>query len=143
MMTVQQVLDRKGRDIWSIAPDDSVFDAINLMAEKGIGATLVVEGDQLVGILSERDYARKVILRGKSSRTTKAREIMTEKVLYVSPHRYVEECMALMTDKRIRHLPVMDNGKLVGMLSIGDIVKTILADQKFIIEQLENYIKGY
>jgi CBS domain-containing protein len=142
MMTVRQLLDRKGRDVWSIAPDSSVYDAIALMAAKGIGALLVMEGDELVGIMSERDYARKVILKGRSSKATPVGHIMTAKVLYVTPERTLEECMALMTEKRIRHLPVMENRRLVGICSVGDVIKAMISHQKFIIDQLENYIKG-
>lgn len=142
MMTVHQLLERKGGDIWSTTPDASVFEAIQLMAEKGIGALLVLDQDELVGIISERDYARKVILKGRSSRETPVRDIMTEKVLYVPPSRSLEECMALMTEKRIRHLPVIDSGRLIGVFSVGDVIKAIISQQEFIIEQLESYIKG-
>ena len=142
MVTVRQLIERKGRDVWSIEPDASVFDAIKLMADKGIGALLVSNGGALVGILSERDYARKVILKGRSSKDTPVRDIMTSDVLVVSPERTMEECMALMTEKRIRHLPVIEDGKLVGVFSIGDVIKTMVSEQEFIIEQLENYIRG-
>lgn len=142
MKTVRQLLDAKAKDIWSVSPEASVFDAIEIMADKGIGALLVLEGDDLVGIMSERDYARKVILKGRSSRKTPVRDIMTEKVLFVAPNSSIEESMALMTEKRIRHLPVMDEGRLVGIFSSGDIIKAIISEQEFIIEQLENYIKG-
>jgi CBS domain-containing protein len=141
-MTVRQLLERKGRDVWSIAPNDSVYKAIELMALKGVGALLVIEKDELVGIISERDYARKVILKGRSSKDTPVRDIMTAKVLYVAPERTLDECMALMTEKRIRHLPVMEGRRLVGVFSIGDVIKATISQQKFIIEQLENYIKG-
>ena len=141
-MTVNQLLERKGNEVWSISPDASVFESVELMAEKGIGALLVLDGKDLVGIVSERDYARKVILRGRSSKKTPVKDIMTEKVLYVAPERSLEECMALMTDKRIRHLPVMRDGELVGIFSIGDVIKAIVSEQEFIIEQLESYIKG-
>ena len=142
MLTVRQLLDKKPGDIWTIAPDTSVFDAIKLMADKRVGALLVVDGDDLVGILSERDYARKVILQGRSSKNTPVKAIMTEKVLYVGPEQPLEECMALMTDKRIRHLPVMENGRLIGVFSSGDVIKEMISEREFIIEQLENYIKG-
>jgi CBS domain-containing protein len=142
MMTARQLLERKGKDIWSIAPQDSVLDAIGLMADKGVGALLVLDGGDLVGILSERDYARKVILKGRSSKNTPVSEIMTTKVLYVPPERSLDECMALMTEKRIRHLPVMEEGRLVGIFSVGDVIKAIVSEQEFIIEQLESYIKG-
>jgi len=142
MKTVREILQVKGGNCWSIAPAESVFEAMKLMAEKEIGALLVTEGDKLVGIISERDYARKVILQGRSSKTTQVRDIMTARVVYADLHQGVEECMAVMTDKRIRHLPVMDKGRLCGIISIGDLVKSIIAEQKFIIEQLERYISG-
>jgi CBS domain-containing protein len=142
MMTVRDVLERKGKEIWSIAPDASVYDAVGLMAEKGIGALLVIEDERLCGIVSERDYARKVVLRGRSSSETQVRDIMTDRVLYVGQERSIEECMALMTEKRVRHLPVMEDDRLVGILSVGDVIKAIVSQQEFIIEQLENYIKG-
>ena len=142
MKTVRDILQVKGSDCWSVVPSESVFEAMKLMAEKEIGALLVTEGDKLVGIISERDYARKVILQGRSSKTTQVREIMTARVVYADLHQGVEECMAVMTDKRIRHLPVMDKGRLCGIISIGDLVKSIIAEQKFIIEQLERYISG-
>lgn len=142
MKRVRDILAVKGRDVWSIGPSASVYDAMKLMADKGIGALLVVEGDKVVGIISERDYARKVILQGRSSRTTQVREIMTSRVAYAEPEQNIEECMALMTEMRIRHLPVMESGELRGVISIGDLVKSIIAEQKFIIEQLERYISG-
>ncbi|MDJ0956777.1 MAG: CBS domain-containing protein [Arenicellales bacterium] len=142
MTAVAKLLDSKERHIWSIGPNDFVYDAIKLMAEKGIGALLVMEGGSLVGILSERDYARKVILKGKSSKKTPVVDIMTKDVLFARPEQNVEECMALMTKKHIRHLPVMEGKQVVGMISIGDLVKTIIAEQKFTIEQLEHYISG-
>jgi CBS domain-containing protein len=140
MKLVKHILETKGSDIWRIAPDESVLDAIKLMAEKKIGALLVMEDESLVGIISERDYARKVILRGKSSRETPVNEIMTAQVVTTEPSESVEGCMKLMTDGRIRHLPVVDSGKVVGVLSIGDLVKEIIAEQEFTIKQLENYI---
>ncbi len=142
MNTVKQVLDTKGTQVWSIAPDMTVFKALELMAEKDAGALLVVENDKLVGVLSERDYARKVILQGASSLKTLVREIMTTKVPYVAPENTVDECMALMTDKRCRHLPVLDNNQVIGVLSIGDLVKATIAQHEFHIHQLENYICG-
>ena len=142
MKRVKDILDVKGRDIWSIAPDISVYDAMKLMADKEIGSLMVMEGTKLVGIISERDYARKVILQGRSSHTTQVREIMTSRVVYAQPDQNIEECMALMTEKRVRHLPVIDEGQLVGVISIGDLVKSIISEQKFIIEQLERYIRG-
>ena len=140
MHTVNQLLQAKGHDVWSISPQASVLDAISLMADKGIGALLVMDDGRLVGIVSERDYARKIILQGRSSKDTSVAEIMTPKVYYVEPTHTIEECMALMTDKHIRHLPVLDNQRVVGVVSIGDVVKTIISQQRFLIEQLEQYI---
>ena len=140
MANVKQLLQAKGHDIWSVGPEDSVYDAIELMANKGVGALVVMEGDSLVGVLSERDYARKVELQGRSSRGTKIKEIMTSRVVYARPEQTVEECMALMTDKRIRHLPVMDGDEMLGVISIGDLVKAIIEEQQHVIEQLEQYI---
>lgn len=142
MMTVRELLEQKGGVVWTIAPNASVFEAIRTMAEKGVGALVVVEGGRVVGIISERDYARKVILQGKSSRQTSCREIMTDTVFFVTQERTVDECMALMTDKRIRHLPVMKDDHLVGIVSVGDCIKAIISKQQFIIEQLESYIRG-
>ncbi len=142
MRTVQQLLDEKGHDIQSIHPDDSVFDAIQNLANANIGSLIVVEDDRPVGIFTERDYARNVILKGKSSPTTKVRDIMTTRVIFVQPEQTVEHCMAIMTDKHIRHLPVLRDEKLIGMISIGDLVKSIIADQKYTIEQLEQFIHG-
>lgn len=140
MQTVKQLLDNKGYVIWSIGPDDSVLDAIRMMAQRGIGALLVMEGDAVVGIVSERDYARKIILENRSSSGTSVREIMTARVFYVLPNETVEECLAVMTEKRVRHLPVIEGGKVIGVVSIGDLVKSVISDQQFIIEQLTNYI---
>ncbi len=142
MKKVKDILDLKGRTVWSIAPEASVYDAMKLMADKEIGALLVMDQARLVGIISERDYARKVILQGRSSRTTQVHEIMTSRVAYAEPDQNVEECMAIMTDKRIRHLPVIESGNVTGIISIGDLVKSIIDEQKFIIEQLERYITG-
>lgn len=142
MKLVRHILDSKGKEIWHIAPDDSVLDAIKLMAEKKIGALLVMRDGDLSGIVSERDYARKVILKGKSSSETPVGEIMTAEVTVTKPQETVEKCMALMTEKRIRHLPVVENGRVIGVLSIGDLVKAIIAEQQFQIEQLESYIAG-
>lgn len=142
MKIVEQLLSVKSSDIWSIDPDALVFDAITLMAEKGIGALLVIKDQRVVGILSERDYARKVLLKGRSSRQTPVRDIMTADVIFASPEQTVEECMGLMTNKRIRHLPVMAGDRLVGVISIGDLVKAVIADQQETIEQLESYIRG-
>lgn len=141
-LTVARILASKGHDLWSIAPDATVYDAIAFMAERGVGALLVMEGDQLVGIVSERDYARKVILRDRSSRDTLVSTIMTKDVVSVRPDYSIEGCMALMTEKRIRHLPVLEDGRIVGFISIGDLVKFIIADRETLIEQLEGYITG-
>lgn len=140
MKTIRELLQGKSGGLCTISPGARVFDALKLMAERNIGALLVVEADKLVGIVSERDYARKVILQGKSSHDTPVSEIMTERVVCVQPGNTVEECMALMSDKRIRHLPVIENDKLVGVLSIGDLVKETIAEQQFMIKQLESYI---
>lgn len=140
--TVNQILAVKGKNVWVVSPDDTVFHALQLLAEKNIGALVVMEDNNVVGILSERDYARKVILKGKSSMNTPVREIMTEKVLFVGPNQTVADCMALMTDKHIRHLPILENDRVVGVISIGDVVKAIISDQEFTIAQLENYISG-
>jgi CBS domain-containing protein len=142
MKTVRDILDSKGRDVWRIGPENTVFDALRLMAEKGVGALLVTDNDRVAGIISERDYARKVVLLGRTSPNTLVKEIMTTHVAVTHLEQPIEECMAIMTDKRIRHLPVMADKKLVGIISIGDLVKSIIADQKFMIEQLERYITG-
>lgn len=142
MATVKQLLHGKGHEIWSIDPEASVYDAIAMMAEKEVGALVVMEGDSLVGVLSERDYARKVILQGRSSKDTKIRDVMTSRVAYARLEQSVEECMAMMTEMRIRHLPVMDGEKLIGIISIGDLVKTIIEEQQHVIAQLEQYISG-
>jgi len=142
MKTVAQLLRTKGHQVLSVSPDIPVFEALEVMAEKNVGALLVLEGERLVGIFSERDYARKVILKGKASKETPVREIMSSHVLYIRPEQTIEDCMALMTDKRVRHLPVMEEGRVVGVISIGDVVKAIIAEQEFIIEQLQNYITG-
>ena len=126
MASVGQLLRSKGNAVWSVTPDTTVYDAIKLMAQKEVGALLVLEGDKLVGILSERDYARKVILRGRSSKHTPVRDIMTERVLYVRPEQTIEECMALMTAKRVRHLPVCEDDHVIGVVSIGDLVKSVI-----------------
>jgi CBS domain-containing protein len=139
-MLVSHLLSDKGRAIVSVSPDASVYSAISLMAEKSIGAVLVIEHGKLVGVLSERDYARKVILQDRSSKTTAVREIMTSKVITGRPNQTVHDCMTLMTDKRIRHLPITDGERLLGIISIGDLVKAIIADQEFTIRQLETYI---
>jgi CBS domain-containing protein len=140
MITVRELVERKGPEIWSVRPDSTVYEALGLMAEKGVGAVLVLDGTQIAGILSERDYARQVILKGKTSKETPVKEIMSPRVVYVRPDQTVEDCMALMTDKRIRHLPVVDGTRLLGLLSIGDVVKAVISEKQFMIEQLENYI---
>ena len=143
MKTVAEILKAKGDStVFSIPPSASVFEAVKLMAEKNVGALLVMQGEQIVGVVTERDYARKVVLMARSSRDTPLRDVMTSAVIYVQPSQTSEECMALMTENRVRHLPVIDNGKLVGLISIGDIVKGIISEQNFIIEQLQHYITG-
>ena len=142
MTTIKQVLDLKGHDVYTIDADQSVFEAISEMARKDIGALVVLEGGEFIGIFTERHYARNVVLKGKSSPTTPVREVMTRHVLCARADETVEECMALMTDKAERHLPVLENGRLVGIVSIGDLVKSIISTQKFMIEQLELYISG-
>ena len=142
MHTVAEVLESKGRDVWWVSPETSVLEALGTMAQRDIGALLVIEDGKLVGIFSERDYARKVVLTGRASRTTAVADVLTSRVLWVSPERTVEECMALMTDKHIRHLPVLEEGRIIGLLSIGDIVRAVISQQKFIISELERYITG-
>ena len=140
MTTARQVLDEKGRNVCSVGPDETVYDAIRKMAEENIGSLLVVENDKPIGIFTERQYARNVVLKGRASPTTRIREVMETKLLYARPDQSVEECMAVMTDKRIRHLPVIDQGKLIGIVSIGDLVRTIISNQKFLIDQLVHFI---
>ena len=142
MKSVKQLIEHKTLKLLKTNPDSTVYDALKLMAENDVGALVVIDRNELIGIFSERDYARKVILQGKSSRDTHVKEIMTTKVMYVGPENTVDECMALMTQKRIRHLPVMETNQVTGMISIGDIVKEKLSEQQFIIDQLEQYIKG-
>ena len=142
MKTVAQILNAKGHAIWSVQPDDTVLDSLKMMADKGVGALLVMNDEKLVGIVTERDYARKVILEGKSSNRTAVRDIMSDKVLCVSPDRTVDQCMALMTDKRARHLPVLDQKKVIGVVSIGDLVKALIDEQQILIDQLQQYITG-
>lgn len=139
MKTVKDILQIKGRDVWSIAPDATVYDALKLMANKDVGALAVLDDGKLIGIVSERDYARKVILKGKSSKDTPIRDIMSPKVAHVRPDTIMEACMELMTDKHIRHLPVFESDQLVGMISIGDVVSAIITEQKFIINQLRAF----
>ena len=140
MKLVKHVLNIKGYSVWSVAPDDSVYDAVKLMADKLVGVMLVLEAGKLVGIISERDYARKVILKGKASQETLVRDIMTSPVIYTAPDESIEQCMALMTERRIRHLPVLVDERLIGIVSIGDLVKSIISDQKNLIQDLENFI---
>lgn len=142
MLSVRQCLGRKGNEVWSTRPDATVFEALQLMAERDIGALLVLDRGALVGIFSERDYARKIILRGKSSRETAVGEIMTAQVIFVRPEQTIEECMALMTEEHVRHLPVIEGDRVIGVISIGDVVKEIISEQEFVIEQLTNYITG-
>ena len=143
MKRVTQILRSKSDPtIHAIGPSASMFDALKLMAEQNIGALLIMEGETIVGLLSERDYARKIVLMGRSSKETPVRDVMTCPVLYVGPQQSTEECMALMTEKRLRHLPVLDDGKLIGLISIGDLVKDIISEQNFVIEQLQSYISG-
>jgi CBS domain-containing protein len=142
MKLVQHLLDRKGREIITIPGDASVFDAIKLMADREVGSLLVMDGDELQGIVTERDYARKVILKGRASETTAVGEIMTPDVVTTTDKQSVNDCMSLMTERRIRHLPVVDEGRVIGLISIGDLVNAIISDQQEEIEQLENYISG-
>ena len=142
MATVRDVLKAKGHATWCTKPESTVFEALGLMAEKNVGALLVLDSNELVGIFSERDYARKGVLKGRSSEKTFVKEVMTDRVFTVRPDQTVEECMELMTDKHIRHLPVLQDSELVGMISIGDVVKNIISEQKFTINQLEGYITG-
>jgi len=140
--TIASILKIKGEEIWSVGPDATVYDSIALMAQKGIGAVLVIDERKLVGIISERDYARKIVLEGRSSRVTPVREIMTPDPVTARPENTVEECMTIMTQYRIRHLPVLDGENLVGIVSIGDLVKATIADQAHTIDQLQTYIVG-
>jgi len=142
MKLVKHLLDGKGRDIVSVVPDSTVLEAIILMADKAIGSLMVIVDDELLGIVTERDYARKVIIKGRSSKTTRVSEIMTTGVFTTSSAKSVNDCMSLMTEKRIRHLPVLEDNRVIGMISIGDLVQAIISDQKEEIEQLENYISG-
>jgi CBS domain-containing protein len=140
--TIRDVLKHKGHQVWTIAPDATVFEAIEKLAEKNVGALLVMEGDQLVGIFSERDYTRKVALRGRSSKDTRVREILSDRVICVTPEHSVEDGLRLMTEHRIRHLPVVENQKVVGIVSIGDLVNWVINQQSATIRHLETYITG-
>jgi CBS domain-containing protein len=143
MSIVAHILTSKSdRSVYTIAPAASVFEAVKLMADKSIGALVVVDGENIVGMITERDYARAIVLMARSSKTTAVREIMTARVMYVLPDQTSEQCMALMTEHRLRHLPVVDQGKLVGLISIGDLVKDVISEQKFTIQQLQHYITG-
>jgi CBS domain-containing protein len=140
--TVSSILRYKGHNVWSVSPDESVFRAVSLMADKGIGALVVIAGETPVGIISERDYARKVVLQGKSSKTTPVSDIMTSPVVSVSPNHTVDECMRIVTTERIRHLPVVQDQKVVGLVSIGDLVRSVISTQGEIIQYLQEYIVG-
>jgi CBS domain-containing protein len=140
--TVEEILQYKGREVWTISPKATVLEALKIMAEKDVGALVVVQDDKVVGIISERDYARKVVLRGRTSINTPVKDIMTDKVYYVTPKTTVAECQALFTEYNVRHLPVIDNGKLVGIVSIGDVVKAVIDDQADTISHLSDYITG-
>jgi CBS domain-containing protein len=142
MKTVKQILKEKGSEVWTIGPDQTVLEALRLMAEKEVGALVVINSGGVVGIISERDYARKVILRGVYSKDTPVRDIMSGKVFFVRPDQTAEECLALMTEMRCRHLPVIEDNELKGLVSIGDAVKAVISEKEFLIGQLENYIKG-
>ncbi len=141
-MTVRFLLEQKGRDVWTISPDATVFDALARMAEKDVGSLVVMDGEKLVGIVTERHYSRNVILKGKTSPTTLVSDIMERDVIHVRPEHSIEICMALMTEKRVRHLPVLEDRKVVGVVSIGDLLKSIISKQKFVIDELEHYIHG-
>ena len=140
--TVKDILKVKHNEVWTTGPDATVYDSISLMADKKVGALVVTEGTKVLGIITERDYTHKVILQGKASKNTPVRDIMTDRVIYVQPDQKIEECMALMTEKKIRHLPVLDEGKLVGVISIGDVVKALISEKQFVIDQLTKYISS-
>ncbi len=145
MTAVTEILKAKGLSdvsVYAISPTATVLEALQMMADKSVGALLVMEGENIAGILTERDYARKIALMGRTSVTTLVSDVMTRNVMYVGPTQTSEECMALMTDNRLRHLPVVDNGRLLGLVSIGDLVKDIMSQQQFVIKQLEHYISG-
>lgn len=141
-MTVKNLLEQKGQNVWTISPDATVFDALAIMAEKDIGSLVVMDGEKLIGIVTERHYSRNVILKGKRSPTTLVRDIMDRDVVHVRPEQTVELCMALMTEKRVRHLPVLEGNNVIGIVSIGDLLKSIISKQKFVIDELEHYIHG-
>ncbi len=142
MATIRQLIKSKGSEVWSVSPDASVYEAMKIMADKGIGALVVLEDEKLVGMVTERDYARKVVLKERTSKETAVGDIMTKDVLYARPEHTVEECLALMTEKRTRHLPVLDADKIIGIVSIGDLVKSVIDEQQHVIEQLAHYISG-
>jgi len=142
MNTVRDILNAKGGEVWSVSPEITVFETLKLMAERNIGAVLVVEAGRPMGMFSERDYARQVILKGKASKDTPVREVMSTHVVFVRPAQKLEECMALMTDKRVRHLPVLEGERVIGVVSIGDVVKAMISEKEFIIEQLATYISS-
>jgi CBS domain-containing protein len=141
-MSVKFLLEQKGRNIWTIDPDATVLDAVAKMAEKDIGSLIVMDGEKLIGIITERHYSRNIILKGKTSPKTLVREIMESNVFHVRPEQSVESCMALMTEKRVRHLPVLEGTKVIGIISIGDLLKFIISKKEFDIDQLEHYIQG-
>jgi CBS domain-containing protein len=142
MTTVRHILEEKGHQVWSVRPGDKVYDAIKIMADKDVGSLVVLDDGKLVGMVTERHYARNVFLKGRASPQTRVDDIMERHVLCVEPNQSIEECMALMTAKRLRHLPVIEDNKVVGVVSIGDLVKSIISDREFVIEQLERYIRG-
>jgi CBS domain-containing protein len=139
-ITLSQVLDTKGHNVWSVSPQSSAYEALELMADKDVGALVVIDQGKVVGMFSERDYARKLVLKGKSSREAKVADVMTEPVCYVLPWTSINECMTLMTNKHVRHLPVLENDKLVGIVTIGDVVKAIISEQESIIHELKSYV---
>lgn len=140
---IKEILDYKGNAVWTVAPEATVFEAIQLMSDKNVGALLVIEHDKLIGIISERDYTRKVALKGKSSKELKVREIIPDRVLSVTPNHTIEECMRLMTEQRVRHLPVLEGDRITGVVSIGDLVNWVISAQSATIRQLETYITGF
>ena len=143
MMTIKHVLEQKGCDVRAVHPDATVFDALNLMAQHNVGSLAVLENGALVGLITERHYAREIVLKGRTSPGTRVRDVMSTKVVFARPDQTVEECMGIMTAKAVRHLPVLEDGRLVGLVSIGDMVKSVIGDQQFTIEQLERYIHGH